>query len=187
MIIAFGQRSRTGKDAACELLLTYFRSKNIPSIKTAWASPLKDACHKLYGWAGVQSADYYEKNPEERKKIIPALNMNVVELWIVFGTHHCRQIHTETFARSALHGLNDSGIILFSDTRFMEEFNTVKQRKGVLIRIDRDSAPLRTGLSVDHEIPEDAPWDFIVKNNGTLRDLYNNLMEILKQIGHYHG
>ncbi len=177
MIIAFGHRSRVGKDTACELLKTHFKTKNVSVIKTSFAYKLKQACHLMYAWAGVQSPEYYDQHPAMREIVLEALGTTVVELWIKFG-NMMRDLHQDTWVNAAFHELNNSKVLLISDMRFPNEFVSVKSRGGLCVKIVNPRAPVRDSTS-DAALDSETNWDYVIVNDGNLRTLNDNLMRIL--------
>lgn len=70
---------------------------------------------------------------------------------------------------------------IITDVRYPNEAKAIKDRGGILIRINRN-----TGFN-DNHISETAldnydGWDYIIDNNGTLTDLFNQVKEIYEKI-----
>lgn len=71
--------------------------------------------------------------------------------------------------------------VIITDVRMPNEAKAIKDRGGILIRIDRN-----TGF-IDNHISETAlddydGWDYIINNNGTLTNLFNQVKEIYGKI-----
>lgn len=71
--------------------------------------------------------------------------------------------------------------VIITDVRMPNEAKAIKDRGGILIRIDRN-----TGFN-DNHISETAlddyeDWDYVIDNNGTLTDLFNQVKEIYGKI-----
>lgn len=73
---------------------------------------------------------------------------------------------------------------IISDLRFIEEFNAVKEKGGTVIYIKRDSAKPGTHQSEKEvlDLYNQGKFDSVIDNNGTLKDLFNNLKEIIWQV-----
>jgi hypothetical protein len=69
---------------------------------------------------------------------------------------------------------------LITDTRFPNELAAVKRRKGIAIRVVRDSGN-RIGTTHSSETALDhvEDWDFVIENNGSLMDLRQKVYAIL--------
>jgi len=88
---------------------------------------------------------------------------------------------------------------IITDTRFPNELSAVKERSGVTIRINR---------AVNHSVPpkpdgilkayedrlhpsetalDNSSFDFVVDNNGTIRDLHDKLLTIIQSLNYGHN
>ena len=72
--------------------------------------------------------------------------------------------------------------VIVSDLRFKEEFNAVKEKNGIIIYIQRDLAKPGTHASERemYELYTQSKFDYVINNNATLKDLFNDLKEIWK-------
>ena len=176
IILAIGHRSRQGKDELANFLVRHIRmNSRLNVIKVGWADILKEVCYRLYSWAGVKPGTYYEHNPEVRNTIIPALGINVVQLWINIGMHG--RAYDENMWINAAIGSNNADVIIFKDTRFENECEAVKNRGGILIKIEK---PGEFGLDsvADNALNYFDDWDEKIINSGTLADLNNIAIEL---------
>ena len=75
---------------------------------------------------------------------------------------------------------------IITDTRFVNEADSIKQRNGILIRIKRDS-----GNTVGNSHPSETAlddydkFDYEIDNNGTFHELKEKVREILIKTGYY--
>jgi len=75
---------------------------------------------------------------------------------------------------------------IINDVRFPNEALAIKEKGGILIRLDRDTDvssviklhPSETALDDYND------WDYIIDNNGTKEELFNKLIEIYKNEEH---
>ncbi len=152
-IVAFGHRTRVGKDSCGRFLHTELRVLGKDAMKMSFASRLKKACHDIWAWAGVHSEEHYERHPEQKDDMIEALGMSARQLWIKFGTPMCREmVHDLTWVNATLHQPDPPEILIISDLRFPNEMARVRELGGVCVKIDRD-VPALTHENVDNEIP----------------------------------
>jgi hypothetical protein len=77
---------------------------------------------------------------------------------------------------------------IITDMRFPNEVEVVKQRGGIVIRIWRGKDEnLGMGVPPIHEHPSETAlddyqdWDAVIDNNGSIEDLYNQAIKIVKQ------
>ncbi len=180
-VIAFGHKRRVGKDTASRFLMTHFRiqmpRKNI--MKGSFANTLKDVSYIMYKWAGIKEGIYYENNPEERYKVIPALGMHVVDVWIKVG-NLMRSIYEGTWIEALMFNTN-ADILIISDLRYPNEAQKIRDMGGILIRIDRPDAPISNDVS-DNALNDWTDWDYIIHNKGTLKDYSNQIHDLIPAV-----
>lgn len=70
------------------------------------------------------------------------------------------------------------GPVVITDCRFPNEVQMVRRRKGKLIWIDRPGVGAANAHASEHSVTAD-DCDYVLKNNGTLRDLYHNVSDLL--------
>lgn len=178
MIIAFGHRSRVGKDTASQMLVNHLRQQ-LPSLrvnKTAFADQLKIVAHHLYGWAGIQNKTFYDNNPDERLKRNEILGMTPRDLWVEVGMK-IRSINPDTWVNTTLEQLKKSDIIIISDLRFQNEASIIKQMRpnSKLVRIFRPEAPLYDSPA-DNALEGQDVWTHHINNVGDLTQFHDMII-----------
>lgn len=169
MIIAFGHRSRVGKDTAAELLKTMLcMSKKYPRgvRKLAFAKPLKDAVHIIHGHLGIKPGEHYERHPEDRKIKVNG-DKDVVDYWVALG-QAVRTYSPTAWLDAALAMRHGVDVLILTDMRFLNEMLAVRALGGTCIRVERNIEERRAS---DHEL-EGVPLDAHIQNDGTLADLH---------------
>lgn len=107
--------------------------------------------------------------------------VSIRQMMQYYGTNVIRKyLGDKTWINATLNKVTHKNIIV-SDLRFRVELNEIKQQKGVSVYILRDSAKPGTHASEREvvELNDENAFDYIVKNNGTLKDLFNNLKAII--------
>lgn len=180
IIVGLGHKSRQGKDTFATFLITYLRmnTRNKKIVKMGFADPLKSICYQLYGWAGLKTKDYYEKNEEERKIVLPLIGKTPVQLWIEVG-NHMRQYDTNVWMRALMKG-TDADALIVTDVRFPNEAEAILDHDGFVFRIDRAGFPGLDSVS-DNALNDFTRWTDIIQNNGTLGDLHQAAEYIAKK------
>lgn len=187
-IIAFGHRSRMGKDTCAQFLSTHIKLQNkYHVVTTSFAHRLKVACHYIWGWAGVQMPEYYEQNPEQRTTILQELDMTVVDLWIRFGTPMCRKmVHDATWVNNLLGAPPKCDVLLITDLRFPNEGQAILKSDGLCVRVTNDRIGYRDSIA-DEALEGWTGWTNVIENNGTLKELYASVIDLGKKAGVLHG
>jgi len=68
---------------------------------------------------------------------------------------------------------------LIPDVRFPDEANYIKQNGGIIIKIIREIPDQLSSSSEHSSETQNVQEDYIIHNNGTLEDLYINLVKVL--------
>ena len=181
-IIGFGHRSRVGKDTCTRLAKEILETHAKLVEHKSFAGVLKDTCHRLYGWAGVQEPLFYERLPAYRSHVLPKIGKTVVELWIEVG-NKLREVYPDTWV-SPVFGIEDCqpDVLLISDVRYLNEIKAIRERGGVCIKVTRESAP-RLDSPTDNALEGYKQWDAVIENEGTERDLVDKVKALLVSQG----
>lgn len=106
--------------------------------------------------------------------------LSVRQLMQYYGTEVIRKyIGDKTWINATLN--NREKNLIVSDLRFKVEYEVVHDKKGIIIYINRDSAVPGTHASEREvlELKDANAFDYVVDNNGTMEDLYNNLKKVI--------
>lgn len=176
-IIALGYESRVGKSTVADLLFNYWKLDQGGNVSVVpLARKLKKICHQLFWAYGVRDEQYYENNPEERKKILWN-NMTVVDIWIWYS-QMMKQLDIEYWLKAQ--ELRDVTIV--PDVRFHEEIAYYRANyQCYFVRLISNRVE-RKGM--DHHLDSFQEWDFTLVNNGSLAELSQNtklLYEAIKE------
>jgi len=180
MIIGLGQQSRVGKDTCGGFIASILRIKGLKDIKLcSFATPIKAITYDLFGHIeGVEPGEYFEDNPTERYKMIPALGMGIVDLWIGVGTK-MRELYPKVWAEALIYEHAMGETVIIRDVRALNEVEAIRDEGGVVIKVTRDGCPV---MGFDQAIPEDFEWDFYIENNGTKKELFKKCQELVEKI-----
>lgn len=180
-IFGFGHRSRVGKDTAAGFLAGHLRqtTKNKLVVKTAFALKLKAMCADLYGWAGLQDAEFYEKQENEhlRNVKLEPIGKTPVEIWIEFGTTVGRAIYGDTWVKYPLNRKHD--YLIITDVRFQNEVNEIWKAGGKVFKVENPSVPLRDSVA-DNALQDFTGWDQVIVNDGDLKALNEKVITVFK-------
>lgn len=165
--------ARSGKDTAAQGLV------DIGWTKSAFADPLKRALEILnpivdvdYDGIGVST----DRLSDDLKlvggwDVAKAVNPEVRRLLQVFGTEVGRNLFGEDFwVKQALDGAYPYTV--FSDVRFKNEADAIREAGGIVIRIQRDGVFPVNGHSSETDL-DDYDFDYVIENNDDVEDLQN--------------
>lgn len=170
MKIAFGYKAGSGKDLSVKYLIKKYGGKKI-----AFSDPLYDILHYAQNICGFEI--------KKDRKFLQFI-----------GTEWARSINPNVWIDLLINKTNkDNSNIYCSDVRFINEFQSLKNNGWILVKINRNIDSLNEIKRIDNgninHISEteldnfdDHNWDYIIENNGTIKDLYNNLDYIINDI-----
>lgn len=167
MKISFCGKMGSGKDISVKYLINKYGGE-----KMSFSKPLYDILYYSQKTCGF--------NIEKDRKFLQ---------WI--GTEWARNIDENIWIKLFHQNMPKTGNIYCSDVRFINEFDFLKKEGFINIKLirNRDYCYNRIGSGNDKHISEeeldkidDTKIDFIIYNNGTLKDLYNKLDEIIEKI-----
>ena len=159
------------------------------SLDKFYIREFKDGCiiniSTLEGsWLGEKLSD--SKFNKLVKQLDPSLteaNLSLRQLLQYFGTEIMQKYFGKrVWINSTMQ--NRSEYTIISDLRFIEEYNAVKEKKGVVIYINRPNYEFGQHASEREmkELLENDKYDFIIDNNGSIEDLFNQVKKITKEL-----
>jgi hypothetical protein len=182
-IFGFGHRSRVGKDTVAGFLAGHIRqtTRNKLVVKTAFAIKLKAMTHDLYGWAGLQDADFYERPENEhlRNVKLPEIGKTPVEIWIEFGTTVGRSIFMDTWVKYPLNKKFD--FLIIADVRFPNEVSEIRKAGGVVYKVENPNVPIRESVA-DSALADYKDWNGVIVNHGDLKTLNTTVIDTFKDM-----
>lgn len=102
--------------------------------------------------------------------------LSIRQLMQYYGTEVIRKyLGDKTWINATLN--DNTHNLVISDLRFKTEYQEVKRRNGIVIYIERDGTEPGSHTSEREviELKEDNKFDYIINNNGTLKDLFDNI------------
>ncbi len=167
-IVGLGFRAKSGKDATADALVREFGV-----VKMAFADPLKTCAKTIFGWT---DAHVYG----DLKEVVDPY-WGFTPRWALqkLGTEGVRDvIGKDTWVKSARRRIENTlsapGVagVVFTDVRFPEEAALVKDLGGEVWHVYRASlGPLALDAHESEVAMLKYPWDRVIENDGSLRDL----------------
>lgn len=180
-ILAFGHRKRVGKDTAAKTVSTWARLNLMKNNvqKRGLADKLKDVCHQLYAWAGLQPGEYYEEHQAEKEQILILLGKSPRTIWIEFGTLVGRHVYPFTWTDYLIKS-STCDILILSDVRFPNEADRVLALGGRVYKIEASNRIPSTSDLADDALSGYTKWSGVLENNGTLHDFHKVVLDEVK-------
>lgn len=164
-----------GKDTIARIM-----SENSTNIELyALADPLKKAASSIFN---IPLDSFYNQNLKEM--VEPYWDLSPREMLQKLGTEACRNVFGEDIwlksGESYIKDLLNKGkTVIVTDIRFDNEAQWIKDNGGIIIEIQRDN--LKKQEKHNHSSEQGISIEkFILKNNGTLENLKEDLLNTIK-------
>lgn len=205
MIIGISGKAGSGKDTVAQIIQFLNFQESFPEIHTTFVNrPLPS--HKLYGkkWkirkfahAVKEVASLLTRIPvsDFEKSEVKAMslgehwgNMTVRDILQKIGTDAIRNnVHENAWVNALMSQYHEGDNWIITDVRFPNEANAIKERGGVLIRLNRQSNVLiNANHSSETALDDYEGFDFCLDNTGTIDDLIESVKDVMKIINANH-
>lgn len=174
MIIGLAGKAGAGKDLFAELI-----KKQLTSVEVlAFAKPIKDAAKILFNFTDEQLYDHIKK-----EEIDPRWGKSPRQVFQWLGGLLRKDVHDDFFIGNMKQRIENSkaDVIVITDVRFLNELKLIKFMDGKVIKIVRPNAETtKHSDDISEQGIEDKFVDSIVINDGTIEDLNDKIMELLR-------
>lgn len=183
MIAICGQK-RSGKDTIANIICD-----NYPNYKNVKISGhLKDTLKLLFNFNDEQiegdlkdiKDDYWDIEP---RKLMQFIGTEIMQYEIQKVLPNIdRKFWIKTFINKYIKEcINDSNKLIVTDLRFIHEYDELKKHNFIIIKVENNNL-----TNNDDHISETEylkiPSDYIIKNNGTIKDLKINIHNVMSII-----
>lgn len=180
MIIGISGKAGSGKDTAAKMLEVLYANpdisyedfankkyKNFADIQIVhFADILKETVQTLFG------IGEWETNTQEGKKtIISWIGKTVRELLQGVGQGLRDAIDPNLWVKALFAYTEDWSNYIIADVRYPNELEAIKERDGILLRIDRNGAGAGNHSS-ETALDDYGEWDFHIGNNSSIEELF---------------
>ena len=180
MIIGISGKAGSGKDTAAKMLEVLYanpdisyedfankRYKNFADILIVhFADALKETAQVLF------RIGEWETNTQEGKKTtINWIGKTVRELLQGIGQGLRDAIDPNLWIKILFANTEGWTNYIIADVRYPNEIKAIKERNGILLRIDREGAGAGNHSS-ETALDDYKEWDVHIKNNGSIEDLF---------------
>ena len=189
MIIGISGKAGSGKDTAAKMLEVLYanpdisyedfvnkRYKNFTDIQIVhFADSLKETAQVLF------RISEWETNTQEGKKTtINWIGKTVRELLQGIGQGLRDAIDPNLWVKILFANTEGWSNYIIADVRYPNEVYAIKERNGVLIRIDRKGAGAGNHSS-ETALDNYKEWDVHIENNGSIEDLFEAMKIFIKK------
>ena len=189
MIIGISGKAGSGKDTAAKMLEVLYanpdisyedfvnkRYKNFADIQIVhFADSLKETAQVLF------RIGEWETNTQEGKKTtINWIGKTVRELLQGIGQGLRDAIDPNLWVKILFANTEGWSNYIIADVRYPNEVYAIKERNGVLIRIDRKGAGAGNHSS-ETALDNYKEWDVHIENNGSIEDLFEAMKIFIKK------
>lgn len=174
-IIGLGHYKRTGKDSLARATVVAGGLMSPPCLikHVSFAKALKEVCHQLYSWDGLQGPLFYETKTGEKLKevVLPTIGKSPRQIWIDFGQAVRDCVYSATWRDCVTQRRyqNVHGIII-SDVRFPNEAEAIKSAGGLLVKVIRPKFKPGSDYADQALVGYDG-WDHVVGKSGKMTEL----------------
>ena len=191
MIISISGKIGSGKDTVADIIQSIDISRKWEVKK--WAGKLKQVATLLTGIP----MEKWEDQEFKKTELGPEWGMTVRDLLQKLGTDAMRNgLHENTWVNALMSeylattittGINEwdyweEDVLpnwIVTDTRFPNEVKAIKEKGGILIKIERDTSnTIGTGHISETALDDYTEWDYVIDNNGSLLDLRMKIKDI---------
>lgn len=188
MIIGISGKAGSGKDTAAKMLEVLYanpdisyedfankRYKNFADIQIVhFADSLKETAQVLF------RIGEWETNTQEGKKTtINWIGKTVRELLQGIGQGLRDAIDPNLWVKILFANTEGWSNYIIADVRYPNEIKAIKERNGILLRIDRKGAGAGNHSS-ETALDDYKEWDVHIKNNGSIEDLFEAMRIFIK-------
>lgn len=195
--IAISGKANSGKNTLSKLIIKEFKKisniNNLISYQVAFADPIKKIVKTIF--PQIPNKHLFGSSSLRNEVILGAFKeskpLTVRDALIDIGTS-ARSYNNDIWIENLKNKLNtlslkdDFSIFIVPDLRFRNEFDFLKENNFFFIRIKRNgSSNINHESEIGQESILDTEFDYIVSNNGTLKNLKEEVVKIVKNIKCY--
>ena len=203
MIIGLGHKKQVGKDTVAKILLSFLYWDEV-GMEADKNSLLKNL-HKPYyrfevtNWITMSFADKlkevasivfdirkeYWNDPSIKASFVNNYNLTGRDILQKIGESFRKEISPDIWVNSLFNNYDKLNYrthsgkpnLIITDVRMPNEAQAIKDRGGILIRVDRETGYKDSHIS-ETALDDYQDWDYVIDNNGTLEELINKVEEL---------
>lgn len=171
-------KAESGKNTVCGLIEEYYTSKGLKVCNLLFAKRIKQYAMDYFGWDGKE-----ETKPRE---LLQNIGTEIIRDKLNNPDFHVNSVIQDIEVLS-----NYFDVFVISDLRFENELNLIRykfEKEATSIRVNRKNHTSKlTTEQLNHKsetaLDNYKHWDYTINNDGTLEELKNKTIKILKENG----
>lgn len=173
LIGIYSSAAQSGKTTAARYLLARYGYRVVPFAQT-----LKEMTVPMLCALGYTEPQAYHLLQENKEFTLP-VGVTVRQILRTLGTEWGRDcIHPDIWLMCWKKRIEGLALVTVDDVRFINEAELVKSLGGVMVRIDRPGTYTERQHSSEGSLDHYEKFDYVVKNDGDLQDLYTKLDQL---------
>lgn len=183
LLIGIGHKARVGKDTLAWLLVDALRRQGVDARRYGWADALKAICRVEYGMRTKDAPLLQRIGVAYREGCRADCYSNNVVPCAYDGEHTPTP---DVWVEACLAQIDEDApqVAIIPDTRFPNEADAIRARRGRIIRVERPHKPAsgRDDTHVSETALDALVPEYTVINDGTLRDLTAAATPIVRDV-----
>jgi hypothetical protein len=190
MIIGISGKIGSGKDTL-SIVINYLADKSAPDSFNRWEQPLEEYTYKNKKYAenlkcmvcfliGCNRIDLEDREFKEKELGEEWDGLTPRKILQLLGTEAGREIiHPNIWVNSLFADYTTDSNWIITDVRFPNEAQAIKDRGGIIIRIERPGGESHCGGAHASETAlDDYDFDIVINNDGTIDELIDKVKQL---------
>ena len=190
MIIGISGKIGSGKDTL-SVVINYLADKSAPDSFNRWEQPLEEYTYKNKKYAenlkcmvcfliGCNRIDLEDREFKEKELGEEWDGLTPRKILQLLGTEAGREIiHPNIWVNSLFADYTTDSNWIITDVRFPNEAQAIKDRGGIVIRVERPGGESHCGGAHASETAlDDYDFDIVINNDGTIDELIDKVKQL---------
>ena len=190
MIIGISGKIGSGKDTL-SIVINYLADKSAPDSFNRWEQPLEEYTYKNKKYAenlkcmvcfliGCNRIDLEDREFKEKELGKEWDGLTPRKILQLLGTEAGREIiHPNIWVNSLFADYTTDSNWIITDVRFPNEAQAIKDRGGIVVRIERPGGESHCGGAHASETAlDDYDFDIVINNDGTIEELIDKVKQL---------
>ena len=177
MIIGLSGYAQSGKDTVAQILVD-----NYGFTRLAFADKIRDFLYEVNPMVGCSPSGYLKELVDlegwEKAKQAPQVRRLLQDL----GLAARKMFGDDFWINQTFNDTNLGDLYVITDVRFMNEADAIKLSAGQVWRVTRPNVTAVNGHVSETEL-DDYPFDHFVKNDGDVKDLWEEVLMLSHHMG----